>query len=99
MLCQLLERGSRVVCLFLPLGCGAGVDCDAIYPSHPGGFFVANTRTTLHSTNGPESYTETFIERPDVITASTTQSTGACEHQKTAMGQLQAIETYPTSVD
>ncbi|WP_456797203.1 hypothetical protein [Bradyrhizobium sp. USDA 4473] len=66
-------------------GCGAGMDSNAIYPSHPGGFFVANTRTTLHSTNGPESYTETFIE-PDVITASITQSTGACEPSEDRKG-------------
>src|ERR1700722_15336998 len=43
-------------------GCGSDVKSDAIVPVHPGGYFVANTKTTNHSTNGPENYRETFEE-------------------------------------
>jgi len=78
-------------------GCGFGQDSDIIYPAHLGGFFVANTRTTNHSSDGNDSYGETFTDRPDFVSVSITQSTGACEHQKTAKGQLQAIEMYPTT--
>lgn len=76
--------------------CNAGQDSDTIYPLHPGGYFVANTRTINHSTNDPGHYSENFtVDRPDEVSVTITQSTGACERRGFASGQLEAIETYP----
>jgi hypothetical protein len=77
-------------------GCGVGSDSDTINPIHPGGYFVANTRTTNHSTTAPDKYSEVFtVDRPDQVSVTISQSTGACEHLQHAKGQLQAIETFP----
>jgi hypothetical protein len=77
-------------------GCGAGSDGDTINPVHPGGYFVANTRITNHSTSDPSHYSETFIiDRPDQVSVAISQSTGACEHVQRATGRLQAVETFP----
>ncbi|MCK1541620.1 hypothetical protein IVB12_06405 [Bradyrhizobium sp. 179] len=81
-------------------GCSAGSDSDTIHPLHPGGYFVANTRTTNHATSDPSRYGETFtVDRPDQVSVTITQSTGACEVNQTAKGQLQAVETFPTAAD
>jgi hypothetical protein len=77
-------------------GCGFGTASDTIYPVHPGGYFVAGTRTTNHSTTSGDKYGETFtVDRPDQISVTITQSTGACEMHQEAKGQLQAVETFP----
>jgi hypothetical protein len=77
-------------------GCSAGQDSDTINPLHPGGSFVPNTRTTNHSSSDPGNYRETFpVDRPDQVSVTITQSTGACEVGQSAKGQLQAVETFP----
>lgn len=81
-------------------GCSAGSDSDTINPLHPGGSFVANTRTTNHSTSDPSRYGETFtIDRADQVSVTITQSTGACEVTQSAKGQLQAVETFPQAAE
>jgi hypothetical protein len=76
--------------------CTAMSDSDTIYPVHPGGYFVKNTRTTNHSTTDGSHYGEIFTaDRPDQVSVTITQSTGACEHRQFATGQLEAVETYP----
>jgi hypothetical protein len=55
--------------------CSAGQDSDTIYPLHPGGYFVANTRTVNHSTNNPAKYNENFtVDRPDEVSVTITQT-------------------------
>jgi hypothetical protein len=69
---------------------------DTIRPVHPGGYFVANTRTTNHTTNDPGHYSETFtVDRPDQVTVRVVQSTGACELRGSATVRLEAMETFP----
>lgn len=81
-------------------GCSAGSDSDTINPLHAGGTFVANTRTTNHSTSDPTRYSEIFsVDRPDQVSATITQNTGACEVTQSARGQLQAIETFPQAAE
>jgi hypothetical protein len=81
-------------------GCSAGSDSDTIYPLQPGGSFVVNTRTTNHSTSDPSRYSEQFTaDRPDQVSVTITQNTGACEVTQSAKGQLQAIETFPKAAD
>jgi hypothetical protein len=76
--------------------CTGTSDSDTIYPLHPGGYFVANTRTLNRSTSDASHYSETFtVDRPDQVSATIYQSTGACEMRQSATGQLQAMETFP----
>ncbi len=76
--------------------CTGTTDSDTIYPLHPGGYFVTNTRTTNHSTTDASKYGEIYtVDRPDQVSITITQSTGTCEHRQFASGQLQAVETYP----
>lgn len=76
--------------------CTGTSDSDTIYPLHPGGYFVANTRTINRSTTDPSHYSESFtVDRPDQVSVTMYQSTGACEMRQSASGQLQAMETYP----
>jgi hypothetical protein len=78
--------------------CGFGTATDTIHPTHPGGYFVANTRTTNHASQDESTYRENFtVDRPDQVTVSVTQSTGACENTWHATGRLQAMETYPVA--
>ena len=79
--------------------CTGTSDSDTIYPAHPGGYFIANTRTINRSTTDASHYTEIFtVDRPDQVSVTIFQSTGACEHRQFASGQLQAVETYPQAV-
>ena len=81
-------------------GCGVGVGSDTIFPVHPGGYLVANTHTTNHSSDGPESYNEIYhVDRPNQVSVTVAQGTGACELTKHARAQLQAIETYPSTLE
>ena len=50
-------------------GCSAGQVNDCIYPLHPGGSFVPNSRTmTEHSTSGPSAYSEVYyVDKPDQV--------------------------------
>jgi hypothetical protein len=76
--------------------CTATSDSDTIYPLHPGGYFVSGTRTINRSTTDAGHYGEQFtVDRPNQVSVTMTQSTGACELRQFATGQLQAIETYP----
>ncbi|UCI21365.1 hypothetical protein FJ970_10580 [Mesorhizobium sp. B2-1-8] len=76
--------------------CTGTSDSDTIYPLHPGGHFVPNTRTTNRSTTDVSHYSEIFtVDRSDQVSVTIGQSTGACEHRQFANGRLQAMETYP----
>jgi hypothetical protein len=76
--------------------CTGATDSDTIYPLHPGGYFVPNSRTINHSTTDEGHYAENFVvDKPDQVSVVMSQSTGACEHRQVASGQLQAVETYP----
>jgi hypothetical protein len=81
-------------------GCSSGRDSDTIHPLRPGGSFVANTRTTNHSTSDPSRYSERFtVDRPDQVSVEITQNTGACEVVQSAKAQLQAVETFPQAAE
>jgi hypothetical protein len=76
--------------------CSATSDSDTIYPLHPAGYFIVNTRTTNHYTTDPAHYGEVFTaDRLDQVSVTITQSTGACELRGFAKGRLQAMETFP----
>ena len=79
--------------------CTGTSDSDTIYPRHPGGYFVPGTRTVNRTTTDAGHYGERFtVDRPDQVSVTISQSTGACELRQFATGQLQAVETYPQAV-
>jgi hypothetical protein len=81
-------------------GCSGEAQNDCIYPLHPGGSFVANTRTTNHTSGDPAHYNESFTkDTPDQICVTMTQSTGSCQITGTARGQLEAIERFPQAAE
>lgn len=82
-------------------GCSAGQAQQCIDATRPGGRFVDNTwAITNRTSSDPSRYSEVFDKRgQSKICATMTQSTGACEVSQCAVGQLTAVETYPTVAD
>ncbi|CAD7036186.1 hypothetical protein RHAB21_02493 [Pseudorhizobium halotolerans] len=79
-------------------GCSAGEAKQCVDATRPGGRFVENTwAITNRTTSDPSTYGENFEKRgSSKICVTMTQGTGACEVTQCAVGQLTAVETYPT---